>query len=240
MKLFELADGARAAVTDRRGGVSAPPYDTLNLGGGVGDRPEAVCRNRERAAADLGLEPGRVAWMRQIHGNEVAYVGEAPPRGAPEVDATMTDVPGTALAVLVADCTPVLLADPVRRIVGAAHAGRVGVAAGVVPALLRAMRSAGARPGRIAAVVGPAVCGACYEVPHDMQREVAADVPAARCQTRRGSPGLDLRAGIVAQLAAAGVAHITHDSRCTVESPELYSHRRDRRTGRFAGYVWLS
>lgn len=240
MKTFELADGARAGITDRRSGVSRQPYDTLNLGHRVGDDHAAVVRNRERAAAGFGLDPQRVRWMHQVHGTDVAYAADAPDGGPPVADGVMTDVPGLALAVLVADCTPVLLADPAARVVGAAHAGRPGVVTGVVAALADAMAGLGARADRMVAFVGPAVCGPCYEVPADMQEAAADAVPQLRCTTRWGTPGLDIRAGVVAQLRAAGVAEIISDPRCTVESPELYSYRRDGRTGRFAGYVWLS
>lgn len=228
-----------AGVTDRHGGVSGPPFDTLNLSSRIGDDAAAVVHNRERAADRLGLDPRRVAWMHQVHGNDVAYVREASDGGVPAVDAVVTDVPGLTLAVLAADCVPVLLADPAARLVGAAHAGRPGVAAGVVPALVEALVGRGGRADRMAAFVGPAVCGPCYEVPAEMQDAVASAVPQTRCLTRRGTPGLDIRAGVVAQLAAAGVTQVARDARCTAETPQLYSHRRDGRTGRFAGYVWL-
>ncbi|TDD62586.1 polyphenol oxidase family protein, partial [Actinomadura rubrisoli] len=159
--------------------------------------------------------------------------------GLDPVDAIVTTVPGLALAVLVADCAPVLLADPAAGVVGAAHSGRPGTAAGVVPALVKRMCERGADPARIAAAIGPAACGGCYEVPAVMRDEVAAVVPAAYATTSKGTPGLDIRAGIAAQLAAEGVADVRVDPRCTIESPELFSYRRDGRTGRFAGYVWL-
>jgi YfiH family protein len=239
-----LADRVRAAVTNRLGGVSAPPYDTRNLGGRVGDDPAAVRHNRDKTAAELGIAPGRVVFMRQVHGAAVRYVTEpledgAPGDCAPGLDAVFTDEPGLALAVLVADCVPVLVADPVAGMVGAAHSGRAGTAAGVVPALVRAMADRGARPSRLVAMIGPAACGRCYEVPAELRREVASFLPEAWSTTRRDTPALDLRAGIAAQLSAAGVRDVRHDSRCTIESPELYSYRRDQRTGRFAAYIWL-
>ncbi|MQA83516.1 MAG: peptidoglycan editing factor PgeF [Streptosporangiales bacterium] len=237
---FDLGSGgACAAFTDRHGGVSARPYDELNLGGGVGDDPTAVAANRARAAEAFGLDPRQVVWMRQVHSNDVACVDGFPDGRTPRADALVTDVSGLALAVLAADCAPVLLTDPVAGTVGAAHAGRPGVARGVVPALVNSMIARGARPDRMVAAVGPAVCGGCYEVPPDMQQAVASAVPETRCTTRRGTPGLDIRAGVVAQLEAAGITQVTTDRRCTAESPELYSYRRDGRTGRFAGYVWL-
>lgn len=236
---FDLDDGARGAFTDRRGGVSAPPYDALNLGGGVGDERAAVIENRDRAAESFGIDPHRVVWLRQVHGNDVAWVDGPSDGRVPRADAVATRTSGLPLAVLAADCAPVLLADSGAGIVGAAHAGRPGVARGVVPALVNTMVAKGARVDRMVVAVGPAVCGGCYEVPPDLQQAVASVVPETRCTTRRGTAGLDIRAGVVAQLEAAGVSSITTDRRCTLESPELYSHRRDGRTGRFAGYVWL-
>ena len=124
----------------------------------------------------------------------------------PQADATYTDVAGLALGVLVADCAPVLLADPRARIVGVAHAGREGMAAGVVTELLAAMSAAGADPARMHAVIGPHICGGCYEVRSEMRARIAGKVPEAGCVTRAGTPGIDVRAGIEAQLARGGGA----------------------------------
>ncbi|HEY3733518.1 MAG TPA: laccase domain-containing protein [Streptosporangiaceae bacterium] len=158
----------------------------------------------------------------------------------PVRDGNVTAVPGLALGALAADCPTVLVGDPEARVVGVAHSGRLGTAAGVVPALIRAMVGAGAVPGRMHAVIGPAICGGCYEVPAAMRDSVAAQAPGSGCVTRAGTPGLDLRAGIAAQLAAAGVRQVRTDERCTAETPDLYSYRRDGRTGRFAGLIWLT
>lgn len=234
-----LAPGIRVAVTGRAGGVSKPPYDTLNLGRSVGDDPAAVARNRVLLAEACGVEPSRITWMRQVHGAEVARVAGPVDGEYPECDAVFTAAPGLPLAVLTADCAPVLLADPDAGLVGAAHAGRAGMAAGVVPALIRAMTAAGADASRMRALIGPAVCGGCYDVPEELRARVSAAVPQAYCVTRRGRPGLDITAGIAAQLAAAGVQSVQRDGRCTAESRELYSHRRDRRTGRSAALIWL-
>ena len=249
----ELAPGVFVLFTGRGGGVSVPPYDTLNLGRGVGDDPAAVSANRRLAARACGLGAERLTWMRQVHGAAVRYAKAAPAPGeppgdavgpadpvVPEADATYTDVAGLALGVLAADCAPVLLADPRARIVGAAHAGREGMAAGVVTELLAAMSAAGADPARVHAVIGPHICGGCYEVPEQMRARIAGTVPEASCVTRAGTPGIDVGAGIEAQLARAGVRAVTRDPRCTAETPGLYSYRRDGRTGRFAGFVWLA
>ncbi|MDH6551900.1 YfiH family protein [Streptomyces sp. SAI-208] len=236
----ESVSGAHFAFTDRWGGVSAAPYEELNLGGAVGDDPQAVGTNRELAAKSLGLDPARVVWMNQVHGADVVVVTE--PWGdkpVPRVDAVVTAERGLALAVLTADCTPVLLADPVAGIVGAAHAGRPGMVAGVVPAALRAMTGLGADPARIVARTGPAVCGRCYEVPEEMRAEVAAVEPAAHAETSWGTPAVDVTAGVHAQLDRLGVRDRRQSPVCTRESVDHFSYRRDRSTGRLAGYVWL-
>ncbi|MET9360960.1 peptidoglycan editing factor PgeF [Streptomyces sp. NPDC006632] len=232
--------GAHFAFTDRWGGVSAVPYEELNLGGAVGDDPASVRANRELAAKGLGLDPARVVWMNQVHGREVAVVdGPFGPGEAGTVDAVVTSRRGTALAVLTADCTPVLLADPVAGVAGAAHAGRPGMVAGVVPAAVEAMVSLGADPARIVARTGPAVCGRCYEVPERMRAEVAEAEPAAWSETSWGTPAVDVTAGVHAQLAALGVTDVEASPVCTLESLDHFSYRRDRTTGRLAGYVWL-
>ena len=234
------ADGAHFAFTDRWGGVSAVPYDSLNLGGAVGDDPAAVRTNRERAARALGREPGRVVWMNQVHGRTVTVVdrpwGERP---VPEADAIVTARTDLTLAVLTADCVPVLLADPVAGVAAAAHAGRPGLAAGVVPAAVEAMITLGADPGRITARLGPAVCGKCYEVPDALRSEVSATVPEAYAETSWGTPAVDVSAGVRAQLARCGVRVVDGPAVCTLESTDHFSYRRERVTGRLASYVWL-
>ncbi|MFJ9705441.1 peptidoglycan editing factor PgeF [Streptomyces sp. NPDC101234] len=236
----ETVSGAHFAFTDRWGGVSAAPYEELNLGGAVGDDPGVVRTNREIAAESLGLDPGRVVWMNQVHSADVVVVDEPwGDRPVPEVDAVVTARQGLALAVLTADCTPVLLADPVAGVVAAAHAGRPGMIAGVVPAAVRAMTELGADPARIVARTGPAVCGRCYEVPEAMRTEVAAVEPAAHAETSWGTPAVDVGAGVHAQLARAGVHDRAQSPVCTLESNDHFSYRRDRTTGRLAGYVWL-
>ncbi|MFF4249283.1 peptidoglycan editing factor PgeF [Streptomyces sp. NPDC001822] len=233
--------GAHFAFTDRWGGVSAAPYAELNLGGAVGDDPAAVRTNRERAARALGLDPAGVVWMNQVHGRDVAVVdgpwGDA--SEIPAVDAVVTARRGLALAVLTADCTPVLLADATAGVVAAAHAGRPGLVAGVVPAVIEAMTALGAEPSRIVAHTGPAVCGRCYEVPEQMRADVAGAVPAAWSTTSWGTPAVDVTAGVHAQLDELGVGDRKVSPFCTLESADHFSYRRDRTTGRLAGYVWL-
>ena len=225
--------------TDRRGGRSASPYDSFDLADHVGDDPADVGANRDRLAREIGVPADRVVWMTQVHGTGVAIVEDADENPVADVDALVTATPGLVLCVLVADCVPVLLADPVAGVVAAVHAGREGVRRGVVPATLAAMTRLGARPADVEALLGPAVCGADYEVPAALQAEVAAVAPAAAVRTRTGTPGLDLRAGIAGVLRDAGVRQVVHDPRCTVEDRNLFSHRRDGVTGRQAGVVWL-
>ena len=233
-------DGAHFAFTDRWGGVSTSPFQELNLGGAVGDEPGTVRENRRLAATALGLDPADVVWMNQVHGRDVAVVTERQPEGsAPRVDALVTAGTGLALAVLTADCVPLLLADPVAGVVAAAHAGRPGLAAGVVPATVAAMLELGAEPARITGVIGASVCGRCYEVPAPLCDEIAALEPDTRSRTSWGTPALDLPAGVRAQLARLGVTLRPEPHICTLESADHFSYRREQRTGRLAGYVWL-
>ncbi|MDF5752214.1 peptidoglycan editing factor PgeF [Spongiactinospora sp. TRM90649] len=227
------------AFTDRHGGVSGDPYSSRNLGGLVGDAPESVAENRARTAGELGLGPGRLVFLRQVHSADVAYVTEPYGDDAPPLDGAVTDLAGLGIAVLGADCAAVLVADPVGGVIGAAHSGRPGTLAGVVTSLAEEMSRRGADLSRATAVVGPAACGRCYEVPAGMREEAARVRPETWSTTSWGTPALDLRAGIVAQLGEAGVTDIRHDARCTIESPELFSHRREHKTGRFAGIVWM-
>lgn len=231
--------GAHLAFTDRWGGVSAAPCDTLNLGGAVGDDAAAVTTNRRLVARALGLDPDGVCWLRQVHGRAVA-VAEGPWQGeAPQADGVVTAVRGLALAVLTADCVPVLLADPVAGVAGAAHAGRPGLLAGVVPATVEAMCRLGADPARIVARTGPAVCGGCYEVPAEMREDAERRVPGCGSTTRWGTPAIDIPAGVKTQLAALGVGDVGLSPVCTRESPDHFSYRRDPRTGRQGSYVWI-
>jgi YfiH family protein len=246
---------ARAIFTGRTSlggpaadGASVSPYHSANLAGHVGDDPTAVAANRERLAETLGLNAASVVWMDQVHGASVAVVDAETPapsgdplgRTVPATDALVTTDASTALAVLVADCVPVLLADETAGVIGAAHAGRRGLADGVLPATVECMASLGARPERLTVRLGPAVCGLCYEVPAQMQQEVVAVAPAALATTRQGTPSLDIRAGLVQQLEGLGVRTPIVSSTCTVEDEEFYSYRRDGVTGRFAGVIWFA
>ena len=230
--------GAVLAFTSRAGGVSGAPWDGLNLGGATGDAPADVAANRTRVADDLGLPAERLLFMRQCHGSHVAVVDGPWAGEAPAVDALVTRHTDVALAALAADCVPVLLADRAAGVVAAVHAGRPGLVAGVVPAAVAAMLAVGARPRDVEAVVGPSVCGRCYEVPAAMRDEVAAVSPVSATVSWTGTPAVDIAAGVVDQLRRAGAA-VTWVPGCTREDTDLYSYRRDGRTGRHAGVVRL-
>ena len=228
----------RRVVTTRAGGVSAAPYDSFNLGEHVGDDPTAVAANRARLADELGLGRERLVWMEQVHSRTIATLDGPVPEPVEVTDGLVTATPGLALVAMAADCVPVLLGDDYAGVVGAVHAGRVGARLGIVRAALDAMVAAGATLERISVLLGPAVCGKCYEVPRAMQADVERHVPGSASRTRAGTPGLDIRAGLRRQLVEAGVAGVVQDPRCTLESRELFSHRRGAPTGRLAGVVW--
>lgn len=230
----------RRVITSRAGGHSDGPYKSFNLGGGVGDDPAAVAANRARLAAEIGLHPDRLLWMDQVHQAHVAIVDGPADRALPRTDGMVTSTPGLGLVVLVADCVPILLADEANGVAGAVHAGRPGAAAGIAQQAIAAMTEAGAQPGSIEALLGPAVCGRCYEVPPDMQADVEARLPGSACRTAKGTTGLDLRAGLTAALLSAGVGRVVTDPRCTAEDPDLFSYRRDGVTGRQAGVAWIA
>lgn len=229
----------RRVTTTRAGGVSGPPFDTFNLGDHVGDDPAAVAANRNRLAAAIGLKPERVVWMNQVHGDRVEVVDGPQGTAVEDTDALVTGTARLALAVVTADCVPVLLADARAGVAAAVHAGRVGAQRGVVARTVEAMVRLGARPEDISALLGPAVSGRNYEVPAAMADEVEAALPGSRTTTAAGTPGLDLRAGIACQLTDLGVKAIDIDPRCTVDDPTLFSHRRDAPTGRLASLVWM-
>lgn len=229
----------RRVVTSRAGGVSAEPYGSLNLGDHVGDDPDAVVENRRRLAEKIGIAPDHLIWMEQIHSRTVTVV--AGPRSEPveATDALVTATPGIALATLSADCVSLLLSDDEAGVIAAAHAGRVGARIGIVPRVLEAMVRQGARIDRIGVLLGPAASGRQYEVPAAMQADVESQLPGSATRTAKGTPGLDLRAGIRRQLLAAGVAGVAEDPRCTIEDQSLFSHRRSGSTGRQAAVIWM-
>jgi YfiH family protein len=211
----------------------------------VGDDPAAVAANRARLARELGLAAERVVFMEQIHSKTVTVVTGPQESAVPMSDAIVTNVPDLALVALAADCVPILLSDANAGVVAAVHAGRMGARNGVVAQALVAMSSLGAQLNRVEALLGPAVCGKCYEVPKAMQADVEARLPGSASTTRQGTAGLDLHAGIHAHLAAVGIGKIGADPRCTYEDKSLFSHRRHSlnsdtgTTGRHGAIIWM-
>lgn len=239
--MFALG-GAQAVFTNRFGGVSAPPFDRLNLGPHVGDAPEAVARNRAIVDQAVGHD---VVWMKQTHSARVEVVKPGFTHVPHVADAIVADgrafaklgLAHPALGVMVADCLPVLLASEDGRYVAAVHAGRAGVVMQIIPTVLQVLARMGAPATQMHAALGPAICASCYEVDRSTQDFVLGHVPAAWSTTRRGTPALDLRAGAIDQLRQRGVNVSFSSKRCTAEDPNLYSYRRDGVTGRFAGII---
>ncbi len=211
--------------TDRRKGSSLGVYDSLNFGFHVGDDPVAVAANRALL--------GNTQFMNQVHGNDVVVIDQVLDH-EPTCDALITTSAGVALAVMVADCIPLLLIS--EKVVAAVHVGRAGLVNRVAIKAVEQMRVLGASD--IHAILGPSICGKCYEVPLGMQQEVVATHPASLSTSYQGTPALDLPAGLIAELIAQGLTYEASPI-CTQEDPLYFSHRRDNPTGRFAGVVSL-
>lgn len=236
----ESAGRVEVAFTDRHGGHSEGPFTSLNLGSSAGDGHDTVVRNL--AAVSEAFDVEGLHAMSQVHGAEVAYADTIRAHGSgtvPVCDALVTDRIGVPLLVRVADCVPVLLADPDTGLVGAAHAGRVGMVGGVVPAVVSALRDRGA--DSVQAWIGPRAGGCCYEVPEQMADEVEAAVPGTRSTTTWGTPSVDVGAGVAGQLAGLGVEVIDLGAdTCTITDHDLFSYRRQgAASGRIGGVVVL-
>ena len=216
--------------TNRHGGVSQGVYSSLNLGDHVGDAAADVLRNREVVRA----QHGPVQFMNQVHGNRIAIIEEVTAE-LPTADALVTGIPGITLAVMVADCIPLLLTS--KEVVAAVHVGRRGLVNNLAIKSIEVMREMGARD--ISATIGPAICGTCYEVSADIHQEVTSIFPVADSRTSSGSLALDLPKALNSILQSAGISVDASQGGCTVEAADLFSYRRDGLTGRQAGLVRL-
>jgi YfiH family protein len=240
--------GVVAAFSTRVGGVSAPPFDQANLSTRVGDEPAAVHANRRLLAERLGLAGRPLVTVRQAHTAEVVPVsrsdlpdGTAWPHALEVVaDGMATREPGVVLMIGVADCLPVVLADPRRRAVAVLHVGWRGLLRGIVESGIRRLEALGGRREACVAVAGPGIGPCCYPVAAELRDRVAAVCPSAAAVTRDGTPAVDLPAGTAEALRRAGVAAVHVQASCTAEEAASYfSARRDGRTGSQAGVVAL-
>ena len=229
-----------ALMTTRAGGVSAAPFDSLNLRDGLGDDADAVARNRRIVAAAIGATP---VYMNQVHGKAVARLvaadlrGEAPVHAA---DASITTEPGIACVAQVADCLPVLFAAPEARAVGAAHAGWRGLAAGVLEAALHGVCEAAAcEPREVRTWLGACIGPTAFQVGGDVLAAFDAAPDSPRFRPHAPGKWLADLAGLARdRLIAAGVADISGGTWCTVSDPSrFFSFRRDRVTGRMAAFI---
>ena len=214
--------------TDRRNGHSRAPYESFNLALHVGDDPLVVAQNRD----DLKALSAPLQFMNQVHGDDVVVVNEL--ISEPTADALITQNPDIALAVMVADCIPLLLVSDL--VIAAVHVGRRGLVNGIALKTVSKMREIGAID--IRAELGPSICGKCYEVPQDLADEVALLHPVASSMSGIGSPALDLPRALVAALDSVDVSSQV-SSVCTLENHDYFSYRRHNITGRTAGVIWL-
>ncbi len=221
--------------TDRHGGVSAAPYDSLNLGDHVGDRPAAVDENRRRLARRIGNRP--IVWMKQVHGDNIRTIDDIPTE-PPVCDALVTDRDDIALAVMTADCIPILMADRKRGVVAAVHAGRNGTLLGIGVKTLETMTETfRCRPKDIDVMMGPAIGPCCYEV----SEEVAKIVRKSAGEKYVNGRYLDLKSLNRDAFLKAGIepGRLQISDICTCCDRDHFSYRRDGVTGRFAGVIYL-
>lgn len=231
---------AEIAFTDREGGVSSEGWSSLNLGSSTGDDVANVRQNHRIVADAFGVVG--LSSMSQVHGAQVVMTDSVHPDGSgsvPQCDALVTAQRGLALLVRVADCVPIVLADPGASLVAAVHAGRAGLVEGVVPAVVEHLSSAGAT--ELTAWVGPRACGSCYELPAALADAVEAKVPGSRSTTSWGTAAVDLGAGVICQLQDEGVRVKDIGAQaCTIEDERFFSYRRQgAAAGRFGGVVVL-
>lgn len=218
-----------AFFTDRRAGSSLTPYESLNLALHVGDDEVSVKINR----ASLESICGPIQFMNQVHGDSFVVVDELI-QEAPTCDALITTTPGLAIAVMTADCIPLLLSS--KNVVAVVHVGRKGLANSIAIKTVNEMLRLGAKS--IHAQLGPSICGQCYEVPQAMADEILISHPEAYALTHNSTPGLNLPKALISDLVAHGVTYESSPI-CTLENSDYFSYRRSNITGRNAGVIWL-
>lgn len=258
---YELGN-IRWLFTHKHGGVSPEPYDSLNVAYHVGDEESNVLANRKIIAESIGKHLEDFMWMDQIHESSVAIstpdelynydTGEpySSHQFIESTDAIVAVCPDKVLTVMVADCVPLILADPISNIVAVVHAGRKGIERGIVPKTVAVMTELGAHAGDIYAHIGPCASGEMYEVPQqlaqnffgtlDIDPQLIADTGLHPISTsKKGVTSIDLPASVTLQLTHSSVKHITVSSECSITSNNVFSYRRAHVTGRFAGLIWL-
>nr|MBO2486365.1 peptidoglycan editing factor PgeF [Bacillota bacterium] len=243
--------GVAHGFTGRQGGVSQGVFASLNLGLHVGDDPERVRENRRRALMAAGVDPGRLTLGEQVHGTGLRWVGAgeagagawAQAGALPATDGLLTRERGVVLGVLVADCIPLLLADPEAGLVAAVHAGWRGTAGRIGAQAVEALVAAGAQPSRILAAMGPSIGPCCYEVSPDLAGRFTRLFGREVLRVQGGRPHLDLRLANRLTLLEAGLdpGHISWHPPCTAcHTARYFSHRaQGGRAGRQAGLIWL-
>lgn len=228
--------GVQAGVTTRSGGVSEPPYASLNLAQHVGDEPTAVAENRAHLRRFLHL-PDEPIWLNQVHGIQVCTDVQT----GTTADACVAHQAGQVCTVMTADCLPVLLCDRAGSVVGAAHAGWRGLAAGVIGETVQRMQ---VEPDRLMAWLGPAIGPRAFEVGDDVRSAfltLADEYTRAFAAHGPGKWLMDIYAAARLQLAGLGIAQVYGGEYCTYYDPQrFYSYRRDKQTGRMASLIWLS
>ncbi|MEY2814879.1 MAG: hypothetical protein RIS05_627 [Actinomycetota bacterium] len=216
--------------TNSTGGISTGAFLSLNLAQHVGDKPELVAHNRTILEREIGLP---TQYMNQVHGDQVLQIQQLL-EDEPTADGLLTTNTEIALAVMVADCIPLLLSN--KSSVAAVHVGRRGLVNNIALVAISKMRAIDS--SSITAVIGPAICGKCYEVSEDIYTEVVDQFPLAQARTQSGALSLDLTKALKSLLIDQGVT-VIEENLCTVEESSLYSYRRDGVTGRQVGVVWL-
>jgi YfiH family protein len=246
---WDASQQIKTMITNRHGGFSQPPFDSLNLGLHVGDDLATVQKNRDALKAVLPNEP---IWLNQVHGTHVVDAdvykeGKDTHLDVPSADASVTSTPGRVLAIMTADCLPVLLASSDGKVVGAAHAGWRGLAAGVIEqtvALMRAKQSNGEKAqAEILAYLGPAIGPHAFEVGSEVRDIFMAQNPSsAACFEQLQEKGkylADIYGLACLRLNALGIEHIECGGECTLQDPDYFSYRRDQQTGRMGSFIWI-
>lgn len=238
--------GIRHGFFGRAGGVSSGDFAGLNVSLSVGDDPASVTANRDIVSGTMGL--GSLMILRQTHSTRVETLAGPIAPSSLDADAMVTATPGLALAILTADCTPILFADPEAGVIGAAHAGWRGAVEGIIGNTIAAMIALGAAPARIRAAIGPTISGPNYEVGETFRADFLALHPGGAhhfLSPEGGRPHFDLPGFVAEQLAAAGIGSIVNLGACTYAAPERYfSHRyathRGTSTGRQIAVIGMT